>query len=100
ELAMGMVAQRLLMRQDTLAAERLDIVDRGPEADRLNDGWRARLELMWRVVIGDGLRRHLGDHLASTLIGPQAVEPLPLRVEDADAGRAVELVPGEAVEID
>ena len=43
--------------------------------------------------------RHVADHLAAALIGPHGLEMLLLAVEHADAGRAVELVAGEGVEI-
>src|SRR5579885_477993 len=53
EALMRIGAQLVLMRPDSGAADGLDIVERGPEPDRLHDRRRARLEAMRRLVIGD-----------------------------------------------
>ena len=62
-------------------------------------GGRAGLEAVRRVVVGDRVLAHLADHLAAALIGRHLREPLALAVEHADAGRPVDLVAGEDVEI-
>ena len=43
---------------------------------------------------------HVADHLAAALVRRHGGQPLRLAVEHADAGRPVELVAGEDVEVD
>src|SRR5512134_1020562 len=83
-----------------LAADPLDIVDGRAKPDRLDYGRGAGLEPMRRLGIGDSVGGDVADHLAAALIGTHALQVLLLAVEHADAGRAVELVAGEGVEID
>ena len=54
---------------------------------------------MRRVLELALLEGHRGDHLAAALVGGQRVEALALAVEHADAGRPVNLVAGEGVEV-
>ena len=70
-----------------------------PEPDRLHDRGRAGLELVRRLAIGDAVLEHLADHLAAAVERRHGLEMLVLAVEHADAGRPVELVTGEDVEI-
>ena len=77
----------------------LDIVERRAKADRLHDRRRAGLEAVRRVGIGDAVGGHVADHLAAALIGRHGLEQRRLAVEHADAGRPVELVAGEGIEI-
>ena len=50
------------------AADRLDIVDRRGEADRLDDRRRASLESVRRLVVGDGVAVRAGTHCAMPLL--------------------------------
>src|SRR5579863_8697364 len=95
-----MSAQSLLMGADARAPDPLDIVERGPEPDRLHDRWRTGFEPMRRMIVGDRLPRDFLDHLAAALVGRQSLEKLAPAVEHADSRRAVNLVPGENVEVD
>jgi len=92
--------QPLLMGADARAADPLDIIERGAEADRLDDRRRARLEAVRWVVVGHGVERHYVDHLAAALVGTHGGKVLGLPVEHANAGGSVELVAGEGIEID
>ena len=62
-------------------------------------GRRAGLELVRRVAIGDAVLEHFADHLAAAVERRHGDEMLVLAVEHADAGRPIELVAGEDVEI-
>ena len=53
------------MGGDGLEADALHVIERRPEADRLDDGRRSGLEAMRRLGIGDVVERHLADHLAA-----------------------------------
>src|SRR5439155_15020132 len=79
------------------------VIDGGTQPDRLHDRWRAGLEFVRRIAVGDAVEEHLADHLAAAVEGRHGHEMLMLAVEYADTGRAVELVAGEdekiAVEI-
>ena len=99
-MLLRVVAQIVFMRDNGVTADCLNIVDGSAEADCLHDGRRASLEAMRRVSIGDVVLEHVEDHLAAALEGLRFCQPVLLAVEHADAGRAVELVAGEAVEID
>ena len=87
------------MRQDAVAADLAHVVERGAEPDRLDDRRRAGLEAVRRRVVGHALGRHDVDHLAATVEGRQGGQHIVLAVEHADAGRSVDLVTGEDVEI-
>ena len=89
----------VLVRADARLADRLDVVDRGAEPDRLHDRRRAGLELVRRLAIGDAILEHFADHLAAAVERRHRGEVLVLAVERADAGRAVQLVAGEHVEV-
>ncbi len=54
---------------------------------------------MRRLGVGDAVLVTVVDHLAAAHEGRHGLEPLALAVEHADAGRPVELVAGEDVEI-
>ena len=72
---------------------------RGAEPDRLHDRRRAGLELVRRLAVGDAVLEHVADHLAAAVERRHRGELLVLAVEHADAGRPVELVAGEGVEV-
>ena len=77
----------------------LTIIEGGPEPNGAGDVRRACLELggqvgVGRLFEGDGL-----DHLAAALVRRHPLEQGFLAVEDADTGRAEELVPGEGIEV-
>ena len=87
------------MRADARLADRIDVVDRRAEPDRLHDRRRAGLEPVRRLAIGDAILEHFADHLAAAVERRHRGELLVLAVEHADAGRPVELVAGEGIEI-
>ena len=60
---------------------------------------RAGLELVRHVVVVGLLEGHRRDHVAAALVGRHGFEQGEPAVEHADAGRAVQLVPGEGVEV-
>ena len=94
-----MGAQEMLVGADGLHAERLHIVDRRAQADRLHEGRSPRLEAQGRIGIDRLFERHGLDHVAAALPRGHGRQPLRRAVEHADAGRPVELVAGEGVEI-
>src|SRR3979409_2190915 len=96
---MRIAHEAALVAPDARLADRLDIVDGGAEPDRLDDRWRAGLEAMRRLAVGDAILRHLADHLAPAIKGRHGGQMPMLAVEHADAGRSVELVPGDDVEV-
>src|SRR5262245_66055242 len=63
EPRVGVVLQALLVRGNALAPHLHHVVEGGGEADRLYDGWRASLELVGRLAIGDAVGMHALDHL-------------------------------------
>src|SRR6202043_2333151 len=64
---MGIFGELGLVRADARLADRTDIVDGRPQADRLHDRWRAGLELVRRLPIGDAVLEDLPDHLAAAV---------------------------------
>ena len=91
--------QRALVRADARLADRIDVVDRGAEPDRLHDRRRAGLEAVRRLAIGDAVLEHFADHLAAAVERRHGGEQIVFAVQHADAGRAIKLVAGEDVEI-
>src|SRR4051794_40373626 len=66
--------KRLLVRADRRTADRLHVVQRSAEADRLHDRRRAGLEAMRRAVVGDTVFGDDLDHLAATVEGRQLLQ--------------------------
>src|SRR6516164_1601894 len=95
----GVTEDLRLMRTDARLADRVDVVDCRAEPDRLHDRRRARLELVWRIAIGDVILKHLADHLAAAVERRHGGEVLVLAIEHTDSGRTIELVAGESVEV-
>ena len=84
------------MGGERLAVEAGQEVDRRPETDRAGEVRRAGLELVGGVVVDGLLEADRQDHVAAALIGGHLLEQLAPAVEDADAGRPVHLVAGQA----
>src|SRR5262249_45119630 len=70
ELISRMGGDRILRRPNAGLADRVDVVDRRSEADRLDDRRRARLELVRRIAVGDRVLVHFADHLAAAVERP------------------------------
>ena len=51
------------------------------------------------LIVGDAIFRHDGDHLTTTIKGRHGREKITLAIENANAGRPVNLMPGEDIEI-
>ena len=89
-----------LVSVDDVAIVRREPLDRGAEADHARDVGRARFELVREARSRSCVpERDLVDHVAAALVGRHRFEKLRACVEDADPGRAVELVPAEGVEV-
>ena len=93
------IDQRCLMRGDRVVADRLHVIDRRLQSDAFQDRRRARLELVRHLGPGGTLVRHRRDHLAAAEERRHRVEQLATSPQHADARRAIQLVPGEGVEI-
>src|SRR5262245_63081884 len=87
------------MRADARLPDRVDVVNRRAEPNRLHDRRRARLELVRRLAISDAILEHLMDHFATTVERRHRCEMLVFAIKSADAGRPVKLVASEDVEI-
>ena len=93
------VEQVVLVGRDVGHADRLDIVDRGAEPDRVGDVAGAGLELLRRLLVDALLEGDVLDHVAAALPRRHRLELARLAVERADAGRPEHLVAGEDVEV-
>ena len=91
--------QRLLVRADRVEADRGEVVDGGPEADRLGDRRGAGLELPGHVVGREAVDVDVADHLATAEERRHRVEELGARPEAADPGGPEHLVAGETDEV-
>ena len=91
--------QRAFVRVDRVERRALDPVHRRVEPDRADDVRRSRLEPRRRIEIGRLLERDLVDHRSAALPRRHRCEQLGAAPQAADAGRAVELVRGESVEV-
>ena len=99
EFLSRVVEQHLLVRGDFSRVEGFHIVDRSPQPHGRDDCGRTRLELVRRLAISNRLFGYFADHLATAQERRQAVEPFALRVKRTDAGRTIELVTREDIEI-
>ena len=88
-----------LVGADRVHADCLDVVDRGAEADGLDDGRRAGLELPRQVVRGEAVEADVADHLAAAEERRHRVEQLVAGPQRADPGRAEHLVRREGDEV-
>ena len=75
------------------------VVDGGGQADGLDDRRRPGLKPGGRFPIGGFLESDVFDHVTTALVGRHGVENIQLAVQGADAGRPIQLVAGESVEI-
>ena len=91
--------QRRLVGGDPVEADAADEAHRRRQPDRPLDVRRAGLELVRQHVPGALLEADRGDHVAAAEERRHRVELRGGAVEHADAGRAVELVPGADVEV-
>src|SRR6187397_2301157 len=87
------------MRADAGLADRVDVVKRRAEPDRLDDRRRSRLEFVRRLAVSDAILKHLMNHFATTVERRHRHKMLVLAIKRADAGRPVKLMAGENVEI-
>ena len=95
------VAQQVpLVRGDRVEPDGVDVIERHAETDRPFDVRRPRFELVRQLVPGRSLEGDRGDHVAAAEKGRHRLEQRLTAVEDADAGRAVQLVAGGGVEVD
>ena len=95
----GVVKQILFVRGDRVDADRGDVVERRGQADDAFDVRRARFEFVRQRVVGRLLETDGEDHVAAALPRRHGVEDRLLAVQHAGAGRAVDLVRGERVEV-
>ena len=95
----GVAHQPLLVAADARLADRGDIVERGAEPDRLHDRRRAGFELVRRIAVSDAVLEHLADHLAAAVERRHGGKMRVFAVEHADAGRPIDLVAGEGIEV-
>ena len=89
----------VLVLLDRLEPDRGDVVDRDPEAVRLGDRGRARLELVRQLVPARPVERDRADHLAAEVERLHRLEQLAPAPERADAARAAQLVRREGEEV-
>ena len=87
------------MRPDARLADRIDVVERGAKAYRLDDRRRPGLEFVRRFAIGDAVFVNFADHLAAAEKRRHGFEMRHLAVQNADAGWAVELMAGHHIEV-
>ena len=99
QAAGGILGQFVLVGGDGVHAEGGDVVQCAGQSGGADIVWRAGLELEGQLVEGGLLERDVLNHLAAPLVGGQFVQPVFLAVEHAHAGGAVDLVPGEDVEV-
>src|SRR3954463_3145441 len=58
QASLRIIQKIMLVRGDPLLAYRIDVVDRGAKADRLDDRRGAGLEFVRRIAISDPIPRH------------------------------------------
>src|SRR6202020_2991059 len=87
------------MRADARSPDPLNVVQGRREPDSLHDRRSAGLEPMRWMIVGDGVPRDFLDHLAAALVWRQVLKQFPLAIEHADTCGAINLVPGENVEV-
>ncbi len=99
QTARGVGGQLVLVGGDAVHAEGRDVIQRLSQTCGADVVGRAGFELEGQLVERSALEGDVLNHFAAALIGGQAVEPVFLAVEYADACGAVDLVAGENVEI-
>ena len=99
ETVHGIAGEAVLVGADVVHAQPLDVVDGCGQTVGGDIVGGACLKLEGRALEGGMLKADVLYHLATALIGRQAVEPLFLAVEHADAGGTVHLVAAEGEEV-
>ena len=89
----------MLVRLDRLEPDRLEVVDRRAEPDRLGHRRRARLELRAAARPRSSARRRPADHVAAEQERLHRAQQLGAPPEEADPARAAHLVPGDGDEV-
>src|SRR6476646_9341944 len=87
------------MRADAGLADRVDVVKRRAEPDRLDDRRRSRLEFVRRLAVSDAILKHLMNHFAAAIERRHRRKMLVLTIKRADAGRPVNLMSSKDIEI-
>src|SRR5271169_3275941 len=87
------------MREDVVASELFDEVDRRAEPDRPGNIWGAGLETVRRFLVLGLVESDVKDHLAAALPGRHRDEQIVAAIEHANPGRSVNLMPGQGVEV-
>ena len=97
ELLERVGGERVLVGLDRLEPDRLQVVDRGAEPDRLGDRGGARLELRRQLAPGRLLVADRADHVAAEQERLHLEQELGAPPEEADAARADILCPETAM---
>src|SRR5271165_5314501 len=92
-------AEGLLVRTDAQSPDSLHIIQRGGKADRLDDGWRPRLEAVRRVIVSHCLPSDFLDHLAAAHEWRQRLEHFALAVKNTNSRGSVDLVTGKDIKV-
>src|SRR6516162_8061285 len=87
------------MRQDVVAPELFDEVDRRAEPDRSGNIRGARLETVRRFLVLGLVEGDVKDHLAAALPRRHREEQIVAAIEHADSRRPVNLMPSQGVEV-
>ena len=98
-LARAVVDQLSLVRLYLIDADLAHVLERCLQPEAADEVRRPGLKLIGQVGVRGVVKGDVVDHLPAALIGRYPLQPLPLAVEDADAGRAVDLVPAESEEV-
>ena len=99
ELVVGIRAQFLIVLGDFFAADGVQIIHRGVQADRAGDVRRAGFELVRRFFPGALVEIDVQNHFAAALVRRHCFQTLPPAIQHADAGRPAHFVAGEREEI-
>src|SRR5690606_6991089 len=95
----SMTDQQILVRGDAVQTYISYIFDCRRHTDCTRNIRRAGLELLRRFTVGGTLETDGMDHVPAALPGRHGVKQSLASVQRTDAGRAVQLVPGEGIEV-
>ena len=98
-LARAVVDQLSLVRLYLIDADLAHVLECCLQPEAADEVGRPGLKLIGQTGVGGVVKGDMVDHLPTALVGRYPLQPLPLAVEDADAGRAVDLVPAESEEV-
>lgn len=87
------------MRGDIFHAQLHQVVQRHAKTNGLNDSRCSRLKLHRRIVIGDRVFGHFTDHIAAAHEGAHFGQSFLAHPDRARARRAIQLMPGDRIEI-